>query len=203
MQEIMLDGHRLELPESATWSAVVHDVETNHLSPGRMILSVAIDGEELADYRESVSDEAFGESQRVEIQSVDISDYARQLVVQAPKHLEQVSLVLARSAALYRQKLPTDAAKSLHEALAGLDMLIQLLAAISAVFQVELKKLDESHAFDESALAAMRQTLESVVASQERGDNDALPDLLEKQLIPQLAPWGAFVGTLESKLGVQ
>lgn len=200
MQELWLDGNKLELGASGSWGEVLDQLETEHLTSGRMIRTIAFDGNELDDFRsEAVVERPLGELSRVEVVSVDLEEFSRELVAGAPRHLDQVSGVLALAVTFYRQDLPVEGAKQLHAALTGFDMLMKLVASISVVWQEELADIDGSAALTDDALESLRGTLEGLVNCQENGATEELARAIE-ELIPRLEPWSALMVELEKRL---
>ena len=114
MQDSWLDGSRLELQESGSWAELLEDLESKHLETGRMIRSITLDGEELSDFRSAeLVDKRVEELPRVDVVSVKLEDYSRELIGGAPRHLDQVSQVLGQAVSYYRQNLPSEGAKQL------------------------------------------------------------------------------------------
>ncbi len=204
MQEIWLDGNKIDvpdIPESGSIEALLDDVESKHLRTGRMIRSVRLDGEELRELGGDALEEIdLGAHSRVDVESVELEDYTRELIERAPRHLEQVSHALANAVSLYRQNLPSEGAQKLHTALVGFDMLIKLVASVSLVWSVEVEDLVQSKALERDSMQSLRDTLENVVSCQEQDDTDGLARLLDEELLPRLAPWQEFFHDLSHRL---
>ena len=205
LQELWLDGNKLELRGGVSWGEVLEQVETEHLATGRIIRTIAFDGDELDDFRsEEVVQRPLDQLSSVEVTTVGLEEFSRELVAGAPSHLDQVSVVLAQAVSFYRQDLPVEGAKQLHAALIGFDMLMKLVASISVVWQEELADIADnvgSVALNEDGLESLREALEGLVRCQEDGATEDLARAIE-ELIPRLAPWSALMVELERRLCV-
>ena len=198
MQELWLDGSKLQLSPPPSWGELLEKLEEEHLAAGRTIWTIAFDGEEQEDFRsEDQSRRATDELSRVDVVSIHIEDLSRQLVSSAPGHFQQVSDVLGQAVTLYRQKLPQEGASQLHAALAGFDMLIKLVSSVGVIWHEELSSLDGAEAIKEESLGSLRDSLESLVAVQESGDGDEIARVVEQDLIPRITPWASLFEQLD------
>ena len=156
----------------------------------------------LEDFRdEEVQERLVSELARIDVASVGVQEFSRELVAGAPKHLDQVAQVISQTVALYRQELPTEGAKQLHAALTGFDMLIQLVAAISELWHEELQDIGGSDAMTPQALEALGGVLESVISCQENAEHLELARVLDEELLPRMQPWSVLLQELSRKIG--
>jgi hypothetical protein len=192
LQEVWLDGEKLTLPPKRAFGELLTLLETQHLEDGRIIRSIAFDGQELEDFRsEEATSRAIDAGERVEVATIDWKQYLRETVEGAPRHVEQIGRVLAESISLYRQNLPAEGAKRLHSALIGIDVIMKLIASLASIGACDVERLPGGG--DTKGLEFLGEVLTRIVRCQESGDSDGLARTLENDLVPQLATWGAFL----------
>jgi hypothetical protein len=204
--ELTLDGNKLTMDDVGCWGDALECLEAEHIDEGRIIRTIAFDGHELEDFRSpALASQSVEELERVDVVSVDWKEYLDGMVTGAPKHLGQVGLVVADSIRFYRQNLPREGARRLQTALAGLDVLFQLVASARALGGLPLDLLESPSDSPESSgpcessseprIAALGRVLEEVVGCQQNRDDARLATVLELEFLPELAKWSALFET--------
>lgn len=201
MHELWLDGNKVDVSGPETWGDLLERLESEHLGEDRIIRTIAFDGQEQDDFRsEAVVTRTVDRLARVDVESVGLRDFSRELLVDAPRHIDQVAQVLVNTVRFYRQNLPTDGAAQLHAALSGFDMLLQLVGTSVGIWTTELESIEGSPAISEAALVALKEAFAQLVAAQERNDVDEIARLVETELIPRMEPWSALFAELNLRL---
>ncbi len=201
MQELWMDGNQLEMRGEQTWNELLERLEEECFSAGGIVLSVVMDGEEIEDFRsEQALARPIHELTRVDVVSADIEAFSRELIADAPSHVDRVARVLANTVSYYRQDLPKEAAKQLHVALDGYDMLLKLVSSAANIWGEKVDTLPDAAAMSESSLASLQQAFAALVAAQEKGELSEIARLVDEELIPSLQPWGSLFTDLNARI---
>ena len=201
MQQLWLDGRQLETNGVISWGDLLESLESKHLAEGHIIKSVSFNGEDLAEFRGvGIEQTRVDTIERVDISSVDVTDYIRELVAESSSHLDGIVRVLSDASILYRRQHESDGAARLHAALKGLDTLMQIVQTVTNLAGWDLQTFELSSGSAGEGIDQLATVLEGVVRHQEQGDTSRLAATIEDELIPGLALWGSIIQEIQTRL---
>lgn len=189
MVNVWLDGQKLAIDDPCpSWSSLLQSVEACHLGEQRVVQVVRFDGEAVEDFRARPDTTLDTKGRRIDIETVDSSEYLIQLVETAPEHLVQIGKVLADAVECYRQNLLAEGSKRLHSVLIGLDSVMGLLRTADALGSCDLSQLPVGDRTVEQEVVTLGGVLSDVIRHQESEDTARLADVLDRDLAGRLVP---------------
>jgi hypothetical protein len=199
MQQLEINGINLPLnPAMHTWQDLLDELESTHLGEDKVISSVIFDGSEVLQFRDretlNRSLQSIGE---VKIEAVVLEEMLRRAMFDAEGYLLSLQTSMVDTAETFRHQRLDEANDKLSQVLQGIKMLAALLQGIELSLTAQ-GKLGPGGV--ERVLTEMGPTLEGLIDSQTQKDWILVADILEFELLANLASFEQTILEFKQKL---
>ena len=201
MPDLEINGIHMPIrPEIHNWEQLLNELETKHLSTGHVISSVTFDGDEVIQFRDvELLRRPLHSIGGVKVEAVRMEQMVKEAIKDSEGYLITLQTSLADIADSFRSQLLEQANTKLSQVYEGIKMLVALLQgielSISGQYQTGSTEV-------ELALEEMGPTLESLIEAQSQKDWILVADILEFELLTNLATLERTILGYKQKLGI-